>query len=129
MLRHELSRPKGRFLLGVLMLEDAGRNHDAVPGVDPVVSHEPRHFADDGHEALIDQLPRLLGVAHALVAPHGNVHRFGLPPSHRGRGHRPRPKSYNAATVTSIGTRRITQMGDIRTFLGELLPRTPLWRS
>src|SRR3954470_15286502 len=119
MLRHELSCPKVRLLLGFLMLEDAGRNHHAVPGVDPVVSYEPRHFADDGHEALLDQLPRLLRVAHALVAPHGNVHSFGLPPSHRGRGHRPRPKSYNAATLASNGTRRITQMRDIRTFLGE----------
>src|SRR5215218_10365502 len=74
MLRHELSCPKVRLLLSVLMLEDARRNHNPVPGVDPVVSHEPRHFADDGHEALIDQLPHLLRVGHALVAPHGNVH-------------------------------------------------------
>src|SRR5215212_6425738 len=125
MLRHELSRPKGRFLLSGLMLKDAGRNHHAVPGVDPVISHESRHFADDGHETLIDQPPRLSRVGHALVAPHRNVHSFGLPPSHRGRGHRPRPKSYNAATLASIGTRRIAQMSDIRNFLVELLPRTP----
>src|SRR3712207_7975118 len=32
-----------------------------------------------------DQLRHLSRVGHALVAPHCNVHRFGLPPSHRGR--------------------------------------------
>ena len=74
MLRHELSRPKVRLLLGVLMLEDAARNDYAVPGVDQLVGHESQHFADDRNKALIDQLAHLLGVAHALVAPHRNVH-------------------------------------------------------
>src|SRR5918993_4985884 len=106
MLCHELSSPKGRLLLGVLMFEDADPNQYAVSGVDCVVSHEPRHFADDGHKALLGHLCHLLGVAHALVAPHRNVHSFGLPPSHRGRADRPRPKSYNAATLASNGTRR-----------------------
>src|SRR5215217_3747477 len=110
MLRHELSRPKGRFLLSGLMLKDAGRNHYAVPCVDPVVSHESRHLADDGHKALIHKLRHLLRVGHALVASHCNVHSFGLPPSHNGRGDQPSLKSYNAATLASIGTRRITQM-------------------
>src|SRR5829696_845629 len=41
-----------------------------------------------------------------------------------GRDDRPRLKLYNAATLASIGTQRITQMSDIRNFLGELLPRT-----
>src|SRR5215213_5975171 len=130
MLRHELSSPEVGLLLGVLMLKYAGRNHNPVTCVDPVVSNESRHFADDGHEALIDQLPRLLGVAHALVAPHRNVHSFGLPPSHiEGGVNRPRLKSYNAATLASIGTRPIPQMSDIRNVLGELLPRTPSTRS
>jgi hypothetical protein len=61
MLLHELSSHKVRLLLSVLMLEDAGRNHHAIPGVDPIVSHEPRYFADEGHKALIDQLPAFCG--------------------------------------------------------------------
>src|SRR5215211_1413174 len=128
MLCHELSCPKGRLLLSVLMLEDAGRNHHAVPGVDTVVSHEPRHFADDGHVVLLNQLPHLLRVGDALVAPHRNVHRFGLPPSYRGRADQPCLKLINAATLASIGAWRITQMSDIRNVLGELLPRTPSTR-
>src|SRR5215218_6436883 len=79
MLRHELSSHKGRLLLSVLMLKDAGRNHDAVPSVDPVVSHESRHSADDGHEALIHNPARFARVGHTLVAPHCNVHRFRPP--------------------------------------------------
>src|SRR5215217_1016321 len=97
MLCHELSCPKVRLLLSVLVLEDAGRNYYAVPGVDPVVSYKSRHFADEGHKALIDQLHHLLRVGDALVAPHRNIHRSRLPPSHRGRGHRTRLKWYNAA--------------------------------
>src|ERR671915_1930008 len=85
MLCHELSSPKGRLLLSVLMFKDADPNQYAVPGVDCVVSHEPRHFADDGHKALLGNLRHLLRVSHALEAPHCNVHDFGLPPSHRGR--------------------------------------------
>src|SRR5918998_6142481 len=85
MLRHEVSCPKVRLLLGVLMLEDAGRNYYAVPGVDTVVSNESRQLADDGHEALLGHLPHLLRVGDALVAPYGNVHSFSLPPLARGR--------------------------------------------
>src|SRR5918993_3654586 len=84
MLRHKLSRQKGRLLLSVLMLKDASRNCYAVPGVDRVVSHESRHFADDGHKDLIDQLRHPLRVSRALVAPHCNVHSFSPPPK-RGR--------------------------------------------
>src|SRR5215211_5883153 len=80
MLLYELSGPKGRLLLSILMLKDAGRHYYAVAGVDPVVSDEPRHFADDGHEAFLGHLPHLLRVGHALVAPHCNVHSFTLPP-------------------------------------------------
>src|SRR5215208_5717180 len=76
MLRHELSSPPVRLLLSVLVLKDAGRNHHPVPGVDPVVSHEPRHFADDGYKALIHQAPCLARVGHAVVAPYRNVHSF-----------------------------------------------------
>src|SRR5919199_1554886 len=86
MLLHKLSCPKARLLLGVLMLKDARRNYYAIPGVDIVVSHESRHFADDGQEALFDQLHHPFRVGNALVAPHRNVHRFGLPPSHREGG-------------------------------------------
>src|SRR5215217_8028568 len=110
------------------MLEDADRNHYAVPGVDTVVSHESRHLADDGHVVLLDQLRHLSRVGHALVAPHRNVQSFGLPPSHRGRGNQPCLKLINAATLAVIGARRITQMSDIRNVLGELLPRTPSTR-
>src|SRR5215213_6213896 len=101
MLRHELSCPKGRLLLSVLMLEDAGSNCYPVPGVDMVVSHESRHFADDGQKALLGQLRHLLGVSHALVAPHHSVHSFMLPPpSHRGRDPlRPRLKLINVPSV------------------------------
>src|SRR5215208_1356777 len=84
MLCHELSCHKGRLLLSVLMLKDAGCNHYAVAGVDKVVSHESRQFADYGHKVL-GHLRHLLGVTHSLVAPHCNVHRFSLPPLKRGR--------------------------------------------
>src|SRR5829696_5827069 len=76
MLPHKLSCPIGGLLLSCLMLENAGRNHYPVPGVDKVVSHESRHFADDGYKALIHQAPYLARVGHALVAPYRNVHSF-----------------------------------------------------
>src|SRR5215208_4643199 len=76
MLRHELSSLPVRLLLSVLVLKDAGRNHYALPGVDAVVSHESRHFADDGYKALIHQAPCLARVGHALVAPYRSVHSF-----------------------------------------------------
>src|SRR5215211_1411944 len=84
MLSHELSSHIVRLLLSSLMLKDAGRNHYAIPSVDPVVSHEPLYFAAEGHKALIDQLPRLLRVSDALVSAHCNVHSFSPPPK-RGR--------------------------------------------
>src|SRR5918998_5735498 len=84
MLLHELSCHKVRLLLSVLVLIDACRNHYAIPSVDPVVSHEPRYFADEGHKALIDQLPHLLGVSNSVVSAHCNVHSFSPPPK-RGR--------------------------------------------
>src|SRR5215213_5980515 len=90
MLRHKISCLKVRLLLSVLMLKDADPNHYAVASVDCVVSHESWQFADDGHKAFLGHLPHLLGVSHALVSSHCNVHRFSLPPSHRGRG-RPAP--------------------------------------
>src|SRR5215204_3024796 len=76
MLRHELSSPPVRLLLIGLVLKDAGRNHYAVPSVDPVVSHETRDFADDGHEALLYQAPCLARVGHALVPTYRSVHSF-----------------------------------------------------
>src|SRR5918998_5910143 len=76
MLRRELSSLPARLLLGVLVLEDAGRNHYPVPGVDRVVSHESGHFADTGQEVLL-HLPRhLFGIGHTLVAPYRSVHSF-----------------------------------------------------
>src|SRR5918999_5176544 len=87
MLLHELSSHKVRLLLSVLMLKDACRNHYAIPSVDPVVSHEPRYFADEGHKVLIDQLARLLGVGNTVVSAHCNVHSFSPPPKRR-RGRR-----------------------------------------
>src|ERR687889_875260 len=76
MLRHELSSPPVRLLLSLLVLKDAGRNHYPVPGVDKVVSHESRHFADDGYKALLHLARYLARVAHALVAPYRSVHSF-----------------------------------------------------
>ena len=55
MLLHELSCPKGRLLLGVLMLKDTGRNCYAVPGVDQVVSYESRRLA----EYTVSRTPRI----------------------------------------------------------------------
>src|ERR687893_429147 len=101
MLLHKLSCHKVRLLLSVLMLKDAGRNHYAVPGVDPVVSYEPRYFADEGHKSLLDQLPRLLRVGNTVVSAHCNVHSSNLPPSHRGRGDQPHLKLINAPTLAS----------------------------
>src|ERR671921_966523 len=105
MLLHELSSHKVRLLLSVLMLKDAGRNHYAIPGVDPIVSDEPRYFADEGHKALLDQLPRLLRVGNTIVSAHCNVHSSSLPPSHRGRGDQPR-QSANVPSVKSCKGRR-----------------------
>src|SRR5215204_1478827 len=76
MLRHEISSPPVRLLLSVLVLKDAGRNHYAVSGVDPVVSHESGDFADNRYKALIHQARHLFRVGHALVAPYRNVHSF-----------------------------------------------------
>src|SRR5918995_4328146 len=83
MLCYELSCPKGRLLLSVLMLKDASCNHYAVPGIDQVVSHESRHLADDRHKAFLGHLRHLLRVGYALVAPHRSVHSFRVPPSIR----------------------------------------------
>src|SRR5215208_7037149 len=85
MLRHEISSPPVRLLLSVLVLKDAGRNHYALPGVDPVVSHESGDLADDGYKALLHQAPCLARVGHALVAPYRSVRTvayiaFALPP-------------------------------------------------
>src|SRR3712207_4306612 len=99
MLSHELSCHKVRLLLSALMLKDACRNHYAIPSVDPVVSHEPRYFADEGHKALIDQLPRLLRVSDALVSAHCNVHSFSPPPKKEGGTLRPRLKLFNVFSV------------------------------
>src|ERR671917_388220 len=100
MLSHELSCHKVRLLLSVLMLIDAGRNHYAIPSVDPIVSHEPRYFADEGHKALIDQLPHLLRVGDALVSAHCNVHSFSPPPKKEGGTlRRPRLKLFNVFSV------------------------------
>ncbi len=44
MLLHELSCPESRLLLSVFVLKDADANHDAVPGVDEVMSHESQAF-------------------------------------------------------------------------------------
>src|SRR5215217_7340943 len=65
MLLHKLSSHKGRLLLSVLMLKDANADHYAVPGVECVVSHESRHFADDGHKAFLGHLGHLLRISHA----------------------------------------------------------------
>src|SRR5215213_5061353 len=75
-LRHELPSLPARLLLSLLVLKDAGSNHYALPGVDPVVSHESRHFADDGQEVLLHLLRHLFGVSHTLVAPYCSVHSF-----------------------------------------------------
>src|SRR5829696_9201998 len=83
MLLHKLSSHKGRLLLSVLMLKDTNPDHYAVACVECIVSHESRHFADDGHKAFLAHLGHLLGVSYALVAPHCNVHSLPLPPQER----------------------------------------------
>src|SRR5918992_2845696 len=111
MLRHELSCHKGRLLLSILMLKDAGCNHYAVAGIDQVVSHESRHFADDGHKAFLAQLRHLLRVSHALVAPYCNVHRFSLPPLKRGRDPSARLKLINVPSVKGYeGSRNFREL-------------------
>src|SRR5918994_4216181 len=66
-LRHELSSPPARLLLSVLVLKDGGRNYYAFPGVDHVVSHESRHFADDGQEVLLHLARHLIRAGHTVV--------------------------------------------------------------
>src|ERR671911_1165452 len=102
MFSHELSCHKGGLLLSVLMLEDAGRNHYPVPGVDKVVSHESWHFADDGHKAFLAHLGHLLGVTHALVTPHCSVHSSRLPPLKRGRDLLAPPQVYQRAQCEGL---------------------------
>src|SRR5918995_6077101 len=79
MLCYELSCPKGRLLLSLLMFKDTDPNQYAVPGVDCVMSHESRQCADDGHKALLGHLRHLLRVGHALLAPYpqnsSGIHR------------------------------------------------------
>src|SRR5919202_4250794 len=101
MLCHKLSCHKVGLLLSILMLKDAGRNHYAVPSIDEVVSHKPRHLADDGHKALIRNPPCFARVGHTLVAPHRNVHRaLAYLLLSRGRGDQRAPPRvlYKAAT-------------------------------
>src|SRR5215203_4817498 len=105
-LRHELSRSKVRLLLGVLVLEDARRNHYPVPRVDEVVSDEARQLADDGDKALIDKLGHLLGLADAIVAPYRDVHSFYLPPSHIEGGTVQSRQSANGPSVKGCKSRR-----------------------
>src|SRR5919112_1085453 len=105
MLCHELSCHKVRLLLSVLMLKDACRNHNPVSCVDPIVSDEPRYFADEGHKALLYQLPSLLRVGNTIVSAYCNVHSSRLPPSHRGRGDQPR-QSANEPSVKGCKGRR-----------------------
>src|SRR5215210_910886 len=100
MLLHKLSCHKGRLLLSSLVLKDADPNEYAVSGVDCVVSHESRQFADYGHEAFLGHLCHLLGLSDALVSPHSNVHSFSLPPSAlEGGTGRPRLKLINVPSV------------------------------
>ena len=44
----------------------------------------PLYLADEGNEALLDQLPHLLGVGNTVVSAHCNVHSSSLPPSVEG---------------------------------------------
>src|ERR671932_297698 len=76
MLGYEFSSLPVRLLLSLLVLKDACRNHYAIPGVDPVVSHESRHFAEDGQELLLHVPVHLIRVGHTLVAPYRSVHSF-----------------------------------------------------
>src|ERR671911_2451836 len=121
MLCHELSCNKGRLLLSILMLKDAGCNHYAVPGVDKVVSHEPRHFADDGHKVL-GHLRHLLRVSNALVAPYCNVHSsLAYLPLREGGTHRPRLKLINVPSVKGYKSWRnfgeLLRIGEVRRML------------
>src|SRR5918994_5283001 len=102
MLSHQLSCPIGGLLLSVLMLKDANPNHYPVPGVECVVSHESRQFTDDGHKAFLAHLGHLLGVTHALVAPHCSVHSFRLPPLKRWRDLLAPPQVYQRAQCEGL---------------------------
>src|SRR5215212_10504890 len=99
MLRDELSCHKGRLLLSSLVLKDADPNDYAVPGVDCVVSHESRQFADYGHKAFLGHLGHLLRITHALEAPHCSVHSPSPPPYEEGGTGRPRLKLINGPSV------------------------------
>src|SRR5215210_6427554 len=83
MLPHQLSCPIGGLLLSVLMLKDANPDHNSVPGVECVVSHESRQFTDDGHKVLLGHLGHPLRVGNTLVSTHCNVHSFTPPPKRR----------------------------------------------
>src|SRR5690606_6941569 len=63
-LPHEVGGdPRG--LVGArAVLEDAGRDQHPVPRVDPVVGHEARDVADEGHEPLSHLASHLSRVGH-----------------------------------------------------------------
>src|SRR5215208_3012776 len=72
-LRHELSRPEVRLLLGVLVLEDARRNHNPVPGAaeeeqGPVPLHPQLREEPDGGGAA-EALVR--GLLRGVLGGHG----------------------------------------------------------
>src|SRR5215208_2020255 len=123
MLPHELSCPEVGLLLSVLMLKDANPNHYPVPGVECVVSHESRHFADDRHKAFLAHLGHLLRVSDALVSAHCNVHSSSLPPN-RGRDPSARLKLINVPSVMgSKGWRNFRELPQCE------VPRIPLPRT
>ena len=51
----EVRMPSNRFVGTGLVLEDAGRDHHSVPGIEPVVGHEAGDLAHERHEPLVHE--------------------------------------------------------------------------
>src|SRR5215218_3634467 len=99
MLLHKLSSHKGRLLLSVLMLKDANPDHYAVACVERVVSHESRHFADDGHKAFLGHLGHLLGSVTPSYLRTATYIALAYLPLREGGTGRPRLELINVPSV------------------------------
>src|SRR4029077_2975531 len=62
-----------------LILENAGREHDALPRVDPVIGDEALVIGDQRNETLTNPLCSLIRICDSLVATHSCPQHL-LPP-------------------------------------------------
>src|SRR5215813_4685844 len=71
---HELPGPLRGLFLPRLILKDRGREHYPIPGIDPVVSHEPGHFPENVDELILYYASRPSRISYPAVSPHLCIH-------------------------------------------------------